>query len=145
MGSTEKKTLKKVAVGCQGGGMHAAFTVGVLTEILKDVAEEKFELVGLSGTSAGALCTLIAWYGLAPKKSGPGSPEQAINALDSAWDAFTAQTPTECVLNQLAYYGFRLQEMETPVLGLNTAGLGINPASIVSKTICSWLPSLDVR
>ena len=145
MGSTEKKTLKKVAVGCQGGGMHAAFTVGVLTEILKDVAQEKFELVGLSGTSAGALCTLIAWYGLAPKKSGPGSPEQAINALDSAWDAFTAQTPTECVLNQLAYYGFRLQEMETPVLGLNTAGLGINPASIVSKTIYSWLPSLDVR
>ncbi len=145
MVSSKKQPLTKVAVGCQGGGMHAAFTVGVLTEILKDVADKKFELVGLSGTSAGALCTLIAWYGLAPKKSGPGSPREAINALDRAWDAFTAQTPTECILNQLSYYGFRLQEMETPVLGLNTSGLGINPASIATKTIFSWLPKLDVR
>ena len=30
---------KKVAVGCQGGGMHAAFQVGVLTEILKKLIE----------------------------------------------------------------------------------------------------------
>jgi NTE family protein len=27
---------KKVAVACQGGGTHAAFAVGVLTEILKE-------------------------------------------------------------------------------------------------------------
>jgi len=32
---------KKVAVGCQGGGMHAAFEVGVLTEILKNIDEQK--------------------------------------------------------------------------------------------------------
>lgn len=38
---------KKVAIGCQGGGMHAAFEVGVLTEILKDFRDSKqFELVG---------------------------------------------------------------------------------------------------
>jgi NTE family protein len=49
----------KVAVACQGGGMHGAFAVGVLTEILKDVGKERFRLVGLSGTSAGALCALI--------------------------------------------------------------------------------------
>jgi NTE family protein len=145
MGSTEKETLKKVAVGCQGGGMHAAFTVGVLTEILNGVAEKKFELVGLSGTSAGALCTLMAWYGLAPKKSGPGSSQQAIDALNTTWDAFTAETTTETVLNQLSYYAFRLQETEAPVLGLSAPGFGINPASIVSKTITSWLPNLDVR
>jgi predicted acylesterase/phospholipase RssA len=45
---------KKVAVACQGGGIHAAFAVGVLTEILKEYEKKKFELVGLSGTSAGA-------------------------------------------------------------------------------------------
>ncbi len=130
---------KKVAIGCQGGGMHAAFEVGVLTEILKKLIEfEKkdptrskrkttFELVGLSGTSAGALCALMAWYGLAPKKSGPGSPQQAIDALNATWDHFTAETPTENVLNQFAYYAFRLKEMETPVLGLNASGFGINP------------------
>ncbi len=32
---------KKVAIGCQGGGMHAAFEVGVLTEILKDIRDNK--------------------------------------------------------------------------------------------------------
>ena len=62
--------MKKVAVACQGGGMHAAFEVGVLTEILEDVKAGKFELVGLSGTSAGALCALMVWYGLAPKNGG---------------------------------------------------------------------------
>jgi NTE family protein len=48
--------LPKVAVACQGGGMHAGFEIGVLTEILEDINERKrFELVGVSGTSA-ALC-----------------------------------------------------------------------------------------
>jgi NTE family protein len=68
----------KVAVGCQGGGMHAAFAVGVLKAILErskpapdqNKTENEFELVGLSGTSAGALCALMAWYGLAPIKNG---------------------------------------------------------------------------
>src|SRR5215210_9073132 len=141
----DKRALPKVAVGCQGGGMHAAFEVGVLTEILRDVADKKFELVSLSGTSAGALCALMTWYGLAPKKSGPGSAQEAIDALERAWDAFTADTPTETVLNQLAYSAFRLQEMETPVLGLNMTGFGVNPASFVSRTITRLLPSLDVR
>ena len=59
----------KVAVACQGGGMHAAFEVGVLTEILKDIRDKnRFELVGLSGTSAGALCTLMIWYGEHPDR-----------------------------------------------------------------------------
>ena len=62
----------KVAIACQGGGTHAAFEVGVLTEVLKDIeARNRFELVGFSGTSAGALCALMVWYGLAPKKRRP--------------------------------------------------------------------------
>ena len=36
--------------------MHAAFEVGVLKAILEDIRDKnQFELVGLSGTSAGAL------------------------------------------------------------------------------------------
>ena len=46
---------KKVAVACQGGGIHASFAVGVLTEILRDIQQNnRFDLIGLSGTSAGA-------------------------------------------------------------------------------------------
>lgn len=44
---------KKVAIGCQGGGMHVAFAVGVLKAILErsktSGQETEFELVGLSG------------------------------------------------------------------------------------------------
>ena len=83
---------KKVAIGCQGGGMHAAFEVGVLTEILKDIRDKKrIELVGLSGTSAGALCALMVWYGLAPKPGSPGSADEAIEKLNDFWDDFVAE------------------------------------------------------
>ena len=72
---------KKVAIGCQGGGMHAAFEVGVLTAVLERIeaeTEPQFELVGLSGTSAGALCALMVWYGLEYH----GSPRKAIHQLE---------------------------------------------------------------
>ena len=36
-----RTTVHKIAVGCQGGGMHAAFEVGVLTEILKDCEKRR--------------------------------------------------------------------------------------------------------
>lgn len=63
---------KKIAIACQGGGTHAAFTWGVLTQILEtkqqwDADTEGgagFEISSISGTSAGALCALATWYGL---------------------------------------------------------------------------------
>ena len=65
---------KKVAIACQGGGTHAAFAAGVLTELLIDMENHKrFDMVGLSGTSAGGLCAMMAGYGLMPKKSRNGS------------------------------------------------------------------------
>ena len=137
---------KKIVVGCQGGGMHAAFEVGVLTEILKDLEQKKFELVGLSGTSAGALCTLMAWYGLADKKDGsPGSPAEAIRNLNSVWDDFTAGTLSENLMNLLTFYSFRLQETELPVLGLNVPVGSIGPAGLLTQALTWWLPYLDVR
>ena len=78
---------KKVAVACQGGGIHAAFGVGVLTEILTDIQRRnRFDLVGLSGSSAGALCALMVWYGLASKNGHAGSVSEAIERLNRFWD-----------------------------------------------------------
>jgi NTE family protein len=126
--------------------MHAAFEVGVLTEILKDVEQKKFELVGLSGTSAGALCTLMAWYGLADKKGGSaGSPAEAIRNLNSVWDDFTAGTLSENLMNLLTFYSFRLQEAELPVLGLNVPVGSLGPAGLLTRALTWWLPYLDVR
>ena len=122
---------KKIAVGCQGGGMHAAFEVGVLTEILKDCEKKKFELVGLSGTSAGALCALMVWYGLVPKNGRPGSESAAIDKLNDFWDHFVAKTGAETVLNLLTFGALRAEETEIPVLGINAPIFGLNPAGAV--------------
>lgn len=45
-------TVKKINLALQGGGAHGAFTWGVLDCLLQD---ERIEIAGLSGTSAGAL------------------------------------------------------------------------------------------
>jgi predicted acylesterase/phospholipase RssA len=135
---------KKVAVACQGGGIHTSFAVGVLTEILKDIQQnDRFDLMGLSGTSGGALCTLMAWYGLAQKNGRPGSEEEAINQLNEFWDRFAATRPAEKLLSQFSYAAFRAQEME--VLGLSASVLGLNPRSTISKAITARLPFLGVR
>ena len=102
--------MRTVVVACQGGGIHAAFEVGVLTEILKDVERGRFELKGISGTSAGALCALLVWYGLAPKNGAPGSAAEAVDILNRFWGEFVACTPAESILNFLTYGAFQVED-----------------------------------
>ena len=56
---------RKVAIACQGGGSHSAFTAGVLRGVLQEAQKKdaSFEIVGLSGTSGGAICrtACLAW------------------------------------------------------------------------------------
>ena len=138
--------MKKVAVGCQGGGIHAAFEVGVLTEILNAVEKGRFKLAGLSGTSAGALCALMAWYGLAPKRGRPGSVVEAVETLNRFWEDFVACTPAETVLNYLTYSAFRVEEAEIPVLGLNAPVFaGLSPGGLIYRAVAGCLPRLGVR
>jgi len=55
----------RVAIACQGGGSHTAFSAGVLKTLLGARPKKKrFDIVALSGTSGGAICALLAWYGL---------------------------------------------------------------------------------
>jgi NTE family protein len=149
---------KTVAIACQGGGMHAAFAVGVLTEILKDIEQQKkpkvsenqklIELVGLSGTSAGALCALMVWYGLAPKTGipGSGSEPEAREKLNQFWDDFVAKAGAENVLNFLTYRTFWLEEMEIPMLGVNSPIFSsLNPYGAIFKAAADYLPSFGVR
>jgi NTE family protein len=139
-----KQQKPKVAVGCQGGGIHASFEVGVLTEILRDIHNKnRFELVGLSGTSAGALCTLMAWYGLAQKNGQPGSPQEAIDRLNDFWEGFAASSLAERLLNFVSYTTFRVQETE--VLGFNATPVGLNPSSKIAQWVAAGLPLLGVR
>ncbi|HEY4252791.1 MAG TPA: patatin-like phospholipase family protein, partial [Roseomonas sp.] len=52
---------KRVSLALQGGGTHGAFTWGVLERLLE---EERLEIDGLSGTSAGAINATLVVQGL---------------------------------------------------------------------------------
>jgi NTE family protein len=60
-----------VAIACQGGGSHTAFTAGVLSKLLEEVPSQ-YNIVGFSGTSGGAACASLAWYGLIHPDEDPG-------------------------------------------------------------------------
>ncbi len=84
----------RVAIACQGGGSHTAFTAGVLKRLLRECGTDSYELVGLSGTSGGAVCVTAAWYGLAT-----GGTDRAVATLDAVWRDFSARSPFERLSN----------------------------------------------
>ena len=64
--NTSKKPIgsqpkKKINLALQGGGSHGAFTWGVIDRLL---ADGRFEIEGISGTSAGAMNASVLAYGL---------------------------------------------------------------------------------
>ena len=96
--------MTQIAIACQGGALHAAFTAGALKKIFERQADGSYDIMGLSGTSAGALCAVAAWYGLLT-----GGPGEAIRTLDAIWADFAAVTPTERAFNAWLVTSLRLQ------------------------------------
>jgi hypothetical protein len=75
---------RKFAIACQGGGSHTAFTAGLLVGLLADeVFWSHHRLVGLSGTSGGAVCASLTWSGLHSGTIQPGANQQPVFASDS--------------------------------------------------------------
>ena len=72
-------TKKKINLGLQGGGAHGAFTWGVLDHLLTD---ERIDIEGISGTSAGAINAVMLADGIAR-----GGPQEARKRLASFWRA----------------------------------------------------------
>jgi NTE family protein len=84
-----------VAIACQGGGSHTAFTAGVLETVLLECDwEDEYELVGISGASGGAFNALAAWYGLVT-----GTPEDAADLLNEVWMDLSASDGSDRLLN----------------------------------------------
>jgi NTE family protein len=95
----------RVAIACQGGGSHTAFTAGVLKRLLK---EERYEVVALSGTSGGAICALLAWYALL-ENNGGGAATRAAALLNSFWQDNSASGPYDRFWNDWTVWVNRLQ------------------------------------
>lgn len=91
-----------IAIACQGGGSHAAYPAGALPVLLPQFANEqlarlpavqggagdgeRLNLVGISGTSGGAITALLAWYGFVA-----GGPAVAAQKLAAFWEANSTQ------------------------------------------------------
>ena len=70
-----------IALACQGGGSHTAFTAGVLEELL---AHDDRDIRALSGTSGGAVCAFLAWSGLLI--GGKKGRSLGVARLEQYWD-----------------------------------------------------------
>lgn len=91
---SEQRQRPRVVIACQGGGSHTAFTAGVLGRLLAEDVLAEYEVVGLSGTSGGAICATIAWTALIDD-----SPTSARTRLEDFWASNSASSPAEQLLN----------------------------------------------
>lgn len=82
MASKTKQKPKQVNLALQGGGAHGAFTWGVLDYILEDA---RIEIVGISGTSAGAINAVVLADGFCRNRE-----EGAREALKTFWTRFSS-------------------------------------------------------
>ncbi len=93
----------RVAIACQGGGSHTAFTAGVLQGLLANLPGD-VEVVVLSGTSGGAFCAALAWDGLLH-----GDPQRGVRKLEEFWGDVAATKPLDRLINDalLSVVGLR--------------------------------------
>src|ERR687894_2347901 len=90
------------------GGSHTAFTAGVLKRLLRAEELKGHEVVGLSGTSGGAVCALLAWHYLL-RDDAAG----AAQALDAFWRDNSATAPHERIINHWIVLAGNLQNFVT--------------------------------
>jgi NTE family protein len=103
----------RVAIACQGGGSHTAFTAGVLRGLLS-AWPDGYELVGISGTSGGAFNALATWYGLVT-----GEASTAVDLLDALWADLAADDPADRLANDWLVAGARWRNMGLPAVDLS--------------------------
>jgi NTE family protein len=99
---------KRIAIACQGGGSQCAFIAGALDTLLSLGVQHRFDIVGLSGTSGGALTAAVAWVGLLKQAKGDSTPvERRVLAL---WEDLTAQSPQELFIDRFTIELLRATE-----------------------------------
>ncbi|HVU51302.1 MAG TPA: patatin-like phospholipase family protein [Polyangia bacterium] len=91
---------RRIAIACQGGGSQCAFVAGALDALFERGVQDRYDIVGLSGTSGGAITASLAWLGLLKRAQGDGT---AIGArILACWRDLSAQTPQEIMFDRLS-------------------------------------------
>jgi NTE family protein len=101
-------STKKIAIACQGGGSQCAFVAGALETLLARGVQDRFRIVGLSGTSGGALTAAAAWNALLAREH--GSDVSVPDRIIGLWKDLSAQTPREKLLDGACTQMVRLAE-----------------------------------
>jgi NTE family protein len=99
---------RRVAIACQGGGSQCAFVAGALETLFRRGVQDRFKIVGLSGTSGGALTAALAWMGLLLRARGDRTPIE--DRILACWRDLSAQTPPEVILDGVCTQLVRLAE-----------------------------------
>jgi len=120
---------QKIAIACQGGGSQTAFTAGVLSAFFERELHLKKQIVSLSGTSGGAVCAAVAWYGLL--KAAAGDPIPIEKRIKDFWEEIIAQIPPELYVDQFSAEMLRL--IENGVI----PHLELSPVSALSQMFIS--------
>jgi len=110
----EVRAVTNVAIACQGGGSHTAFTAGVLRELLADVPPA-YDIVAFSGTSGGAACATLAWYGSVHPDEDPGE------LLTGFWDDLAASAPLHRIANNVLRWTIQLERAGVAIPDLSPA------------------------
>jgi NTE family protein len=125
----------RIAIACQGGGSQCAFVAGALKRLFAEKVDERFRIVGLSGTSGGALTAAVAWQAQLARAQGDRTPiEDRIGAF---WNDLSAQTPLELVLDAAGVQLVRLVEQGVlPSLASSPSSLGFR---FCSQLLSGWI------
>ena len=99
---------KRIAIACQGGGSQCAFVAGALKALFAQKVQERFRIVGLSGTSGGAFTAALGWLGLLKRAQGDRTPIG--DRIIACWKDLPAQTPQEIAFDRIATEMVRLVE-----------------------------------
>src|SRR5580704_17948850 len=99
---------RRVAIACQGGGSQCAFVAGALKTLFGRRVQDRFKIVGLSGTSGGALTAALAWMGLQLRAKGDRRPIE--DRIIACWKDLSAQTPRDVLLDGVCTQMVRLAE-----------------------------------
>jgi NTE family protein len=101
---------KILTLALQGGGSHGAFTWGVLDRLLED---ERIDIEGISGTSAGAMNAVMLAYGYTI-----GGRDGARQALQDFWESVAVKKPFSLMAED-EYTAETIAEHSHPPLALN--------------------------
>ena len=149
--------MKRVNLALQGGGSHGAYSWGALDALLED---ERIEIAGLSGASAGAMNAVVLaaglegggrdgarrvlekfWRSVSREGALPGSDLPFFNAWLSAWrPAFAPQSLVDAISQILSPYSFNplnvnpLRDHLVEVVDFDRLRRGVGPKLFIAVT-----------